>query len=554
MNPLKDDFRNFLYVIWKHLGLPPPTRAQYEIADFLQNAKIRRKIVEAFRGIGKSWITSAYVLWRLYKDADYKSLVVSASKSRSDDFTTFTKRLIKEVPFLQYLRARDDQRDSMVAFDVAPSKPAHAPSVKSSGIFGQLTGSRAVEIIADDTEVVGNSWTQDMREKLLKTVLEFEAIIMPEVGQITFLGTPQTEESQYNKLAARGYKRLIIPARYPSLDKISVYGDDLAQWIKDAVINDPACIGHATDPKRFTDLDLMEREAAYGRSGFSLQFMLDTTLSDAEKYPLKCGDLIIMPTAEDVAPISLAWGSGIEQQIKELQNPGFTGDRFYRPFFVNKEWSPYEGSALFIDPSGRGKDETTFCVIKQLHGNLFLRRIGGYKGGYEDATLINLAKVARDEHVNYCLIESNFGDGMFSKIFQPILNQYHPTTMEEVRSNVQKELRIINAVEPVMNRHKLIVDQGIVEEDLKLEDSNYSFFYQMTRLTKERGALKHDDKIDVLALGIQYWQESLARDDTLAVDDWKKKQEDEELKIFMKHVLGNTMKEDFNVFNSAGRR
>jgi hypothetical protein len=119
MNPLRQDFRNFLYVIWKHLGLPPPTKVQNDIADFLQKLSIRRKIIEAFRGAGKSWITSAYVLWRLYHDPDYKALVVSASKARSDDFTTFTKRLINEVPFPQYLTARNDQRDPMIAFHVS---------------------------------------------------------------------------------------------------------------------------------------------------------------------------------------------------------------------------------------------------------------------------------------------------------------------------------------------------------------------------------------------------------------------------------------------------
>ena len=541
MNPLKDDFRNFLYVIWKHLGLPPPTRAQYDIALFLMDRSIRRKIIEAFRGIGKSWITSAYVLWRLYNDADYKALVVSASKTRSDDFSAFTKRLINEVPFLQYLKARDDQRDSMVAFDVAPAKPAHAPSVKSMGIFGMMTGSRAVEVIGDDIEVVNNSWTQDMREKLFKTAMEFEAIIMPEVGQVTYLGTPQTEESMYNKLPQRGYKRLIIPARFPHPDKLAIYQGDLVPWIEEEVLKNPKCVGKATDPNRFTDVDLMEREAAYGRSGFSLQFMLDTTLSDAEKYPLKTSDLIVMPTAMDKAPISLAWAASIEHQLKEFPNVGFTGDRFYKPLFVDKEWTKYEGSALFIDPSGRGTDETSYAVIKQLHGKLFLRKCGGFRGGYEDSTLVQLAKVAKEEQVNYCLIESNFGDGLFTKVFTPILTRYHPCTTEEVRSHIQKELRIIDALEPVMNQHKLIVDYDVIVNDLKTEDVNYQLFYQLTRLTKERGALKHDDRLDVLALGVGYWADALARDENKAVDSYKQAQEDEELKVFMKHVLHNPL-------------
>lgn len=31
------DFRNFLYLVWKHLNLPDPTPIQYEIAEWMQN-------------------------------------------------------------------------------------------------------------------------------------------------------------------------------------------------------------------------------------------------------------------------------------------------------------------------------------------------------------------------------------------------------------------------------------------------------------------------------------------------------------------------------------
>ena len=48
----------------------------------------------------------------------------------------------------------------MIAFDVGQAKPDHSPSVKSVGIVGQLTGTRADEIIADDVEVANNSLTQ----------------------------------------------------------------------------------------------------------------------------------------------------------------------------------------------------------------------------------------------------------------------------------------------------------------------------------------------------------------------------------------------------------
>lgn len=143
------DFRNFLFLVWQHLQLPPPTPIQYEIAEWIQHGP-KRQILEAFRGVGKSWITSAYVLWMLLNDPQWKFLVVSASKQRADDFSTFTLRLIYEMPVLAHLIPKDDQRNSKIAFDVAPARAAHAPSVKSVGIFGQLTGGRANHIVADD--------------------------------------------------------------------------------------------------------------------------------------------------------------------------------------------------------------------------------------------------------------------------------------------------------------------------------------------------------------------------------------------------------------------
>jgi hypothetical protein len=201
-DPLKSDFRNFLFVVWKHLNLPDPTPIQYDIASWLQHGP-KRAIIEAFRGIGKSWITSAYVCWLLLRDPNHKILVVSASKIRSDDFTTFTLRLINELPCLQHLRPRGDQRNSKISFDVGPSQASHSPSVKSVGITGQLAGSRADTIIADDIEVPNNSATQAMQDKLSELVKEFDAILKPG-GRIIYLGTPQTEQSLYNKLPDRG--------------------------------------------------------------------------------------------------------------------------------------------------------------------------------------------------------------------------------------------------------------------------------------------------------------------------------------------------------------
>ena len=59
---MKGDFRVFLSLVWRELNLPKPTRAQLAIAEYLQHGPKRLQI-SAFRGVGKSWITAAFVLW-----------------------------------------------------------------------------------------------------------------------------------------------------------------------------------------------------------------------------------------------------------------------------------------------------------------------------------------------------------------------------------------------------------------------------------------------------------------------------------------------------------
>ena len=515
-DPLSD-FRKFLYVTWKHLNLPDPTKVQYDIAKHIQHGE-KRMIVEAFRGVGKSWITSAYVVWLLYMNPQLNILVVSASKNRADDFTTFTLRLIKEMEILAHLRPRDDQRQSKISFDVGPAAASHAPSVKSVGVTGQLAGSRADVLIADDIEVPNNSATQGMRDKLSEAVKEFDAILKPN-GRIIYLGTPQNQESLYNKLPDRGYKVRIWPARYPNEDQMIGYGDKIAPVIRKELEIDGKTVGESTDPERFSDFDLMEREASYGRSGFALQFMLDTRLSDAERYPLKVGDLLVMDIPPHEAPEKLSWSSDEQYVIEDIPNVAFNGDHYHRPMFMSDNFVEYTGSVMSIDPSGRGKDETGYAVVKMLNGFLYVRRCGGVAGGYSEEALQELAKIAKEEQVNEIIVESNFGDGMFNQLFIPVLTKIHPVTLSEVRHNTQKEKRIIDVLEPVLNQHKMIMDKKLIKKDyescqhLPPEQSlRYQLMYQLTRITKERGALTNDDRLDALAMATQYWVEHMAQD------------------------------------------
>jgi len=503
-DPIKNDFRNFLFLAWKHLGLPPPTAVQYDIAQYLQHGP-KRLIIEAFRGVGKSWITSAFVVWRLLCDPQLKFLVVSASKQRADDFSTFTKRIIHEMEILQHLKARSEQRDSNVAFDVGPSRASHAPTVKSVGITGQIVGSRAHIIIADDVEVLSNALTQVMREKLEEVVKEFDAVVMPKVGRVVYLGTPQVEETLYNRLQDKGYKCRIWPALKPAKRLVEFYGPRLAPYINELDIP----IGEPTDPDRFDSLDLEERKASYGKAGFARQFMLDTSGEDSLRYPLKLADLLVVPLDKDKAPGRIQWAKG--DRDLTLQAVGLTGDYFYKPFSVSEDYYEYTGCAMHIDPAGRGQDETGYCITKFLNGNIFVLKVGGLPGGYDRSTLKQLASLAAEFKPNAIEIEANFGDGMYTQLFKPVLNEQYNCLVEEIKHHKQKEHRILDTLEILMSQHRIIFNyEEIIRdyEDYK-EHPQRQLFYQMTRLSRDKGSLQHDDRVDVLAMGVAYWKEQV---------------------------------------------
>ena len=512
---LQDDFKLFLQALWNQLDLPSPTRAQYAIADYLQHGPKRLQI-QAFRGVGKSWITGAFVLWTLFNDKERKIMIISASKERADNMSIFLQKLIIETPWLSHLRPTgDDARWSRVSFDVKCS-PHQAPSVKSVGITGQLTGSRADLMVLDDIEVPGNSMTELMREKLLQLCTEVESILTPkDDARICILGTPQTTFTVYRKLAERNYRPFVWPARYPK--KTSNYEGLLAPQLQEDM-DDGALVWDVTDPDRFDNNDLVEREASMGRSNFMLQFMLDTSLSDAEKFPLKMSDLVVTSVNPSTAPEAVVWCSDPSNLIKDLPTVGLPGDYFYSPMLLQGNWEPYSETICSVDPSGRGTDETAAAFISQRNGFLYLHQMRSYRDGYSDKTLLDILRGCKKFNVTKLLIETNFGDGMVGELFRKHLQQTNQAIdIEEVRANVRKEDRIIDSLEPVLNQHRLVVDRSVIEWDFKSNPDSapeerliYMLFYQMSRMCREKGAVKHDDRIDCLSQGVKYFTDALA--------------------------------------------
>jgi len=371
-------------------------------------------------------------------------------------------------------------------------------------------------MILDDIEVPGNSMTELMREKLLQLCTEAESILTPkDDSRIMYLGTPQTVFTVYRKLAERSYRPFVWPARYPK--NLTHYEGLIAPQLQ-ADIDTGSKAGECTDPDRFDDDDLVDREASMGRSNFMLQFMLDTSLSDAEKFPLKMADLIVTAVNPTEAPDAIVWCADPRNVLKELPTVGLPGDYFYSPMQLQGEWGPYTETICSVDPSGRGTDETAACFLSQKNGFIYLHEVRAYRDGYTDGTLLDILRGCAKYGVTKLVVETNFGDGIVCELFKKHLQQTKQAIdVEEVRANVRKEDRIIDALEPVLNQHRLICNRSVIEMDYKSNPDEapelrllYMLFYQMSRMCREKGAVKHDDRLDSLAQGVKYFTDALS--------------------------------------------
>jgi len=393
-------------------------------------------------------------------------------------------------------------------------------------------------MILDDIEVPGNSMTELMREKLLQLCTEAESILTPKSdSRIMYLGTPQTTFTVYRKLAERNYRPFVWPARYPRKGKLSQYEGLLAPQIQEDL--EMGVDEWDTTDDRFDNDDLIEREASMGRSNFMLQFQLDTSLSDAEKFPLKMADLVVTSVNPTTAPDNVVWCSDKTNLLRELPTVGLPGDYFYSPMQLVGEWTDYSETICSVDPSGRGTDETAAAFISQKNGFLYLHEMRSYRDGYSDDTLLNILRGCRKYNVTKLVIETNFGDGIVCELFKKHLQQTgQAIDVEEVRANVRKEDRIIDSLEPIMNQHRLIVDKKVIEWDYHSNKNEapelrllYMLFYQMSRMCREKGAVKHDDRLDCLAQGVKYFTDAMSINAHDAIkqrkrDEWNSMLED----------------------------
>lgn len=508
-----DDFRNFLWLVWtKALNLPEPSPIQYSIAYELQYGYkpsqdgLTRIQLQAARGFGKTYILCAYIVWCFLRNPDEKILLISMNTGRAKEAIRLCRQIIANLEICHHLIPKEDQRDGADRFDVGSiTRPAKDPSLAAYGIGSAVAGTHPDKIIADDTETKENALTALKRERLLAAYHEFENMIQPG-GTIIHMGTPQSGNSVYNILA-RDYTLKRWPCRFPN-PRDEEACRNIAGWMLEQVLEGKAVPGDPSYPNRFGEEQLLEKLAIQGPYVFALQMMLDTTLADSNRYPLKLADLICMDAHADQCSTNVVWGTSFP--VVEIKSEGFGEDRLYLPLFLEPAFSPYKQSVMWVDPSGGG-DRVGYAVVKGLNGILTVLDCGGLPGGHSMATLEKLAKIANQWKIKRVVVESNFGGGregdldLYAKALAPVMGRLNgPTAIESKRAKGQKELRILETLEPVICSHRLIVDKRVAK--------NERLMYQLTHITRDRGCLAEDDEIDALAGAVSEFQDMLGLD------------------------------------------
>ena len=545
---LEDDFIIFYTYVFAHLGLPRPSRAQYEMALFVSDRSNSHRMLMAMRGLAKSLTSQIYVVWRLLNDPDEKILVMSAGKTRAGNYSQFVQKLIKMLPITKSMSPRHNiERTSGESFDVAGASPSDSPSVYAVGAATQVTGFRASLIVYDDIETAQTVESAVKSEMIDTYAMEAQNLLMTGKDESITLCTPHSTSSIYiNWIDEKGFVPFVIPAYYPQHQ--SVYFGGLAPYIKERLEENPSLVGQAVD-ERIDHEFLESKKMRIGKSKFKLQFELDVSESDTLRYPLKLSDLIVMDVDDDIAPLKVMYSSMPDKRIN-IKHNGFSKDKLYMPSYVSDETAEYEYRILSVDTAGRGKDELGISILYSLSSKIFIKKITGMEGGYGDDVMQGIADLCALHEINAIVIEDNFGDGMFTKLIEPFLIKTTPKTeIVPIKVSGQKEVRIIETLEPIMNQHRLIIGKEVLEHDQEAPSRMYSFTHQLSHITRERESLKHDDRLDSLANGVNHIIEFLADDEDRVLEYHREKEAEKTLQFTLAKFGNNRRGRKLNYGN-----
>lgn len=535
------DFIPFLEDVMELLGFST-SDIQRDIAGFIAYGP-QNLMVQAQRGQAKTTIVAAFAVWSLIHQPWWRVLILSAGGTQAIEISTLIVRLIMTMEVLECLRPDKmaGDRTSVEAFDVHHSLKGvdKSPSVACVGIDSNLQGKRADLLIPDDVESTKNSATPVQRAKLAHLTKDFPSIADRPHSRVLWMGTPQTMESIYSGLPARGVVIRVWPGRYPTPEQLDHYGNRLAPLIASRLARDPTLgkgggqlgdQGQPVDPILKDEDALQKTELNQGTAYFQLQHMLNTALMDSMRHPLKTERLVVLAPSE-VWPLQIVRGPDLSFHLdKQVGDFPF---KVSRPHYISPETAKPQAIWAYIDPAagGANADETAYAVCAMLNGNIIVLEIGGVPGGYSLPMMEGLAKRLAKYKLDGVRIEKNMGHGAFKAVFAPVLAQFVSCMVDEELVTGQKELRIINILAPVIGRGSLIMSDTCIDNDnddcarySPQTRLTYSLFFQLAHLSAARNALVHDDRLDALAGCVNIFLEALSKDQAKEVESLRAKE------------------------------
>lgn len=554
-DPLKIDSRNFLYKAWKTWFQADPNPLMYDFWEWLTRGP-DLQIAMGFRGFSKSFLMVTYCAHLFYDDPEDQILNLAGSVNSAKGNAALLFGMIQGFDWLGHLRPRGFDRQSAQAFDVYGSKHEKSESFASLAILsGDKTGRRCRVAVLDDVETPTTAASENDRTELRRHVDEVGGAILKPDGIIRVIGTAQTEDTIYIHHLAdqKGFANRIWPVQYPTPIELGHYGPWLAPSIRTKLEASPELVETATEPVRFPERVIASKRTLFGLHAFRREFLMWTDAGGLETKPLKLRDLIVIdvsvPSLQTPLrlPSDLLWAPYPANAIPDLSVDSLNGDStLYFPMDTptfRDYWQAPDRTILQIDPSGGGADEVVWDVLSELAGRVFLLASGASLQGFTAGTMSAIAKMAKQWGVQRVRIEKNFGGGMFSELLRPyLLKECCECSIEEEWATGAKEARIVDTLEPVISDHRLVVNRSVLMQDYPIlydtvEDSkkrNYRLTYQLTRITREKGGLPHDDRVDCLSAGVASFIGNLKREMEKAAQDAREMVVNEQQDYFRK--------------------
>lgn len=404
------------FLIWAdHKGWEVPD-VHVEIVNWLQYREGRNAVLQVWRGCGKSTLVGLYIAWKLAVNPEWRFLVLSADDVTAWKMSADAQHIIDTHPLCQGMHGGRVWQSSIWSVE-GNTDPRNA-SVMSKGVMGNITSSRADEVLFDDVEVPRNVQTEEMRRMLRMRIDETTHILVPG-GQKLFIGTPHHFQSIYPEQISKGATSLKLP----------LFDDE----------------GRNAWPERFTP-----DEVAYRRKECITE---GTWLSQYMLCPVPVGDMRLNP--HDMI---------IFDNMPTIRSANGDTSMWVE---IDGETRQIVGASCYWDVSlGKVKSDASVIalILTDAKGYLYWVLAEALAGGV-DAQCVQIKYLVEKHAIPSVIVETNGPGGFVPAILKKHLANIRCGVTQQFVST-KKNTRILDAFEPALSGRFLYVHKDVASGPL----------------------------------------------------------------------------------------